>query len=163
MTGTALSLSELPSALAGKFPGKVTPVPGRKDMLAALKVLPEAIVPVSQFLRDQGTFEHCALVSGVDWIDRIEVLYHLWSDEYKGYLELSVDLPADEPHVASVTPVWSGANWHERETWDMLGVRFDGHPDLRRVLMPEGYRFHPLRKSFELREPEELEVKARHV
>ena len=118
---------------------------------------------VAKFLRDEGTFCHCALVLGVDWIDHMETLYFLWSDALKGYVEVSVRLPADDPHVDSISGVWSGAVWHEREAWDMLGIRFDGHPDLRRLLMPEGYEFHPLRKSFELREPEELEVKARHV
>ncbi len=156
-------LRPLIPGITAQFPQDVTVLPRRKDMLAVLKVTPARVAEVAKYLRDVGSFEHCALVSGVDWVDHLEVLYHLWSDSLKGYIELTVDLPSEDPHVPSVTEIWRGANWHERETWDMLGVRFDGHPDLRRVLMPEGYQFHPLRKSFELHEPEELEVKARHV
>jgi NADH-quinone oxidoreductase subunit C len=151
------------SRLREDFPMEISDVGSRPGVLAVLKVRPESIVDLCTHLRDKATFSHCALVAGVDWVDRFEVIYVLWSDELRGYLELSLDVPGPDPHVASVSGVWGGATWHERETWDLVGIRFDGHPDLRRVLMPEGYRFHPLRKSFELREPEELEVKAHYV
>jgi NADH-quinone oxidoreductase subunit C len=160
---TDLTLAALLPALESRFGPDVKVLPSRKEVLGVVQVKVDRLVEVARFLHDQGTFTHCALVSGVDWIEHIEVLYHLWSDALKGYLEITVETAPEDPHVPSVTSIWRGANWHERETWDMLGVRFDGHPDLRRVLMPEGYRFHPLRKSFELHEPEELEVKARHV
>jgi NADH-quinone oxidoreductase subunit C len=163
MKGTSLTWDQLLANLKAGFQVGLIEVGSRPGVLAILKVRPESIVEISTYLRDQGTFAHCSLVAGVDWNDRFEVLYHLWSDALKGYLEMTLELPPEEPHVASVAGIWPGASWHERETWDLLGIRFDGHPDLRRVLMPEGYRFHPLRKSFELREPEELEVKARHV
>lgn len=163
MPGKERSFHDVLQALGARFPSDLLDVSAREGMLSVLKIRPGAVVPVMTFLRDEGTFEHCALVTAVDWRDRFEILYHLWSDEWRGYLELSADVPAEDPHIDSVSGVWYGANWHEREAWDLLGVRFDGHPDLRRLLMPEGYRFHPLRKSFELHEPEELEVKARHV
>jgi NADH-quinone oxidoreductase subunit C len=163
MTASSLTWDQLLANLKSGFQADLINVSSRPGVLAILSVRPEAIVEICTYLRDKGTFGHCSLVAGVDWKDKVEVFYHLWSDALKGYLELTLELPSEEPHVASVTGVWPGASWHEREAWDLLGIRFDGHPDLRRVLMPEGYRFHPLRKSFELREPEELEVKARHV
>lgn len=149
--------------LKEKFGGDLLEVSQRSGVLSILHVRPEAILRLATFLRDEGTFVHCALVDGVDWVGTMEVIYTLWSDGLKGYLEISLRIPSEDPHVDSVTGVWGGASWHEREAWDLLGIRFDGHPDLRRLLMPEGYKFHPLRKDFELREPEELEVKARHV
>jgi NADH-quinone oxidoreductase subunit C len=163
MTDTRSIWDQLLVKVQEKFKSDIISTSSRPGVLAILKVRPESIVKLCTFLRDTCTFKHCAMVAGVDWKDRVEVLYHLWSDAFKGYLELTLDLPAEDPHVASVARVWPGASWHEREAWDLLGIRFDGHPDLRRVLMPEGYRFHPLKKSFELREPEELEVKSRHV
>ncbi len=160
------AVSSWPEALArlkAEVPDAITGESARPGVLAVLAVPAPSIRRLATWLRDEGTFSHCSLVLGIDWIDHMEVVYHLWSDALKGYLELSVTLPAEDPHVDSLGGVWGGAIWHERETWDLLGIRFDGHPDPRRLLMPEGYKFHPLRKSFELREPEELEVKSRHV
>ena len=154
--------SDLLARLRGQFPQdvlEVRKVPGR---LGRVEVRPEAILRICRYLRDEQTFAHCAMVGGVDWKETREVIYHLWSDERKGYLELSLRVPAEDPHVESVAGLWPGANWHEREIWDLLGIRFDHHPDLRRLFLPEGYEFHPLLKTFELHEPEPLEVKTRH-
>ena len=87
----------------------------------------------------------------------------LWSDTDRTYLVLSTDLPAENPHIETAVGVWPSADWHERETWEMVGITFDHHPDLRHLLMPEDYKFNPLLRSFKLHEPEELEVKTRHV
>jgi NADH-quinone oxidoreductase subunit C len=79
---------------------------------------------------------------------RFEVNYHLVSLEMQARLRLKVRLPGNEPVVTSVTPVWPTANWHERETFDLFGIRFDGHPDLRRILMPDEWEGYPLRKDY---------------
>ena len=97
------------------------------------------------------TFEHCSTVIGVDYVDHMTVVYHL-SNYYNGLMiELSTDLPADDLHVESVTCVWEGANWHERETWELFGIVFDNHPKLERLLTPKTYEFFPFRKSYKLR------------
>jgi NADH:ubiquinone oxidoreductase subunit C len=114
-------------------------------------------------VRDDLGFPHCAMVAGIDWVDHREVLYVLWSDDVKQYLQLSTSVPADDAHVESASSVWPSANWHEREAWEMVDITFDHHPDLRHLLTPDGYVFHPLLRSFKLHEPEELEVKVRHV
>jgi NADH-quinone oxidoreductase subunit C len=145
------------------FPDSVLEASDRQGILARVRIEPRAILPICRWLRDVAGFCHCSLVAGIDWVETREVLYHLWSDEMKVYLELFAILPSDDPHIDSVGEVWRGALWHERETWDLVGIRFDHHPDLRRLFMPEGYQYHPLLKSLELHEPEELEVKARHV
>ncbi|MGP8074709.1 MAG: NADH-quinone oxidoreductase subunit C [Thermoplasmata archaeon] len=114
-------------------------------------------------VHDELGFTHLSMVGGIDWVDHREVFYVVWSDAARQYAILSTDVPADDPRVESASPVWPSANWHERETWEMVDVTFDHHPDIRHLLMPDGYTFHPLLRSFKLHEPEELEVKTRHV
>lgn len=79
---------------------------------------------------------------------RFEVVYHLYSLTHKRYVRLRVPVDADPPAVDSVTGLWAAANWHEREAFDMFGITFTGHPDLRRMYMPEEFEHHPLRKDF---------------
>jgi NADH-quinone oxidoreductase subunit C len=95
-----------------------------------------------------------ALLSDVTGVDRFpveprfELNYHLVSLERRERLRLKVRVASDDPRVESVTSVWPTANWHEREIFDLFGVRFEGHPDLRRILMPENWEGHPLRKDY---------------
>jgi len=86
--------------------------------------------------------------SGVDYKDRIEVVYHLFSYQHRHGAVLKVKLPRDNPSVATLEGVWKSANWMEREIFDLLGVNFEGHSDMRRILMPEDWIGHPLRKDF---------------
>jgi NADH-quinone oxidoreductase subunit C len=94
-------------------------------------------------------------VAGVDWSQgvspRFTVVYHLLSTTDHDYVRVAADCRDDaSPELPSVTSLWHGANWHEREAFDMFGIRFTGHPDLRRILMWDGYPHHPLRKDFPL-------------
>ena len=90
--------------------------------------------------------------------ERIEVVYHLYSMAHKhGPVTLKVKLPRENPAVASVTPIWRGAEFQEREVYDLFGVRFEGHPDLRRILMWEGFEGHPMRKDYVVEDQDVLE------
>jgi len=117
-------------------------------------ILPERIVEAAQFLKldpDQA-FEMLIDLTGIHFSDRdweYEVLYHLYSFRSNARLRLKIRL-AETNHAPTVTGVWSGADWQEREAFDLVGIVFDGHPDLRRILMPEDFEFHPLRKDFPL-------------
>lgn len=119
-------------------------------------VKPEAIVRVCQFLRDEPGLEYNFLSSvtgvdlGVETDPRFEVVYHLYSISQHHRIRLKVRVNEDEL-VPTVTGVWKAADWYERETYDLFGVEFDGHPDLRRIMMPDDYEGHPLRKDFPLR------------
>jgi NADH-quinone oxidoreductase subunit C len=87
----------------------------------------------------------------VDWHPRqprFEVVYHLFSIPNKRYLRLKVKLQGEDANIDSLTPIWPGANFFEREVFDLFGVRFDGHPDLTRIMMPENWEGHPLRKDY---------------
>jgi NADH-quinone oxidoreductase subunit C len=93
----------------------------------------------------------CGVDRGPEEEPRFEVNYHLFSTTKLHRLRLKVLLNDEDPHVPTVTGVWRTANWHERETFDMFGVIFDGHPDLRRILLPDDWQGHALRKDFPLR------------
>ena len=114
----------------------------------------DALVDVCTFLKgDSATrMEMLVDVTAVDWLGRrtprFEVVYHLHSLSLKHRLRLKVPVDGPNPVVPSLCGVWRGANWPERETWDMYGIRFDGHPDLRRVLLYEEFEGHPLRKDY---------------
>ncbi|HEV2449480.1 MAG TPA: NADH-quinone oxidoreductase subunit C [Thermoplasmata archaeon] len=152
---------EISKRLGDRFPGAVVePFAGSAGRIRFPAPL---LLRLATEVRDALGFDHLAQVGGIDWVDEREVFYTLWSDREKQYLFLSTRVPAAAPHLDSVTSVYPAANWHERETWELVGISFDHHPDLRPLLTPTGYQFHPLLRSFRLHEPEELEVKVRDV
>jgi NADH-quinone oxidoreductase subunit C len=113
------------------------------------------IVRICQFLRDDADVQFDSLrdLCGADFYrpdSRFEVIYNLYSLKNKFRLRLKVRLEETDLHVPTMTGVWSTADWHERETYDMYGIIFDGHPDLRRMYMPEEFEYFPLRKDFPL-------------
>jgi NADH-quinone oxidoreductase subunit C len=97
---------------------------------------------------DGIAYESCNFIAAVDNGERLEAVYHLYSFASNTYLELHVDTPRDKPVLPTVTDVWPAADWHEREAWDMMGIRFEGHPDLRRILLGDDWVGHPLRKDY---------------
>jgi NADH-quinone oxidoreductase subunit C len=137
-----------------------------------IEVSPAGLVPLCLYLRDQPDLRFNLLncISGVDyfeadpkkaakvdWQPHLEVVYHLWSLPHKTSLVLKVILPrwkddraGELPEVPTVSGVWRTADWHEREVYDLSGVHFVGHPDPRRILCPEDWVGHPLRKDYEM-------------
>jgi NADH/F420H2 dehydrogenase subunit C len=106
------------------------------------------LVAVCRFLRDQLGFDMLSCISGVDMLDHLETVYHLRSLTRKQLLQIKVRLDHEKPEVDSVVSVWPTANWLERETYDMYGIKFAGHPDLRRMLLDDDFEGYPLLKSF---------------
>ena len=88
------------------------------------------------------------MLAGVDYKDRIEVVYVLYSMTHKHRYTLKCRLPRENPRISTVESVWSVANWHEREAYDMFGIVFEGHSDLRRILCPDDWEGYPLRKDY---------------
>ncbi len=108
---------------------------------------------VALFCRDTLGYDMLLDICSVDHYGshpRFEVVYELYSIAHKSHLRLKCTTSEEEAEVESVTDIWPTANWHEREVWDLMGIRFRNHPDLRRILMWEGYPYHPLRKEFPL-------------
>lgn len=117
-----------------------------------IAVNPGAIVDVCRFLRDEPElgFDCLSNQTGVDYASEglLQVVYHLYSYVHRHAIVVKVDVPRDAPELPSVVGVWPAADWLEREIYDLIGVTFTGHPDLRRLLMPEDWVGHPLRKDF---------------
>jgi NADH-quinone oxidoreductase subunit C len=114
---------------------------------------PHDLREVAQRCRDELSFDYLLDISSVDNFGsepRFEVVYELYSLTLSVHLRLKLRVSEDAPTVDTVSDIWPTANWHEREIWDMMGLRFNGHPDLRRILMWEGYPYFPLRKEFPL-------------
>ena len=111
----------------------------------------EDVVEVCAFLKETPElgFDYLMSLTAVDWPEHMDVVYHLYSIPHKRYATLKVKLGREKPVIRSVSSVWMAANWQEREVYDMFGIKFEGHPDLRRILTVEGFEGYPLRKDFE--------------
>ncbi len=133
----------------GQITGRaVSPTLYKGDYLG-LSVERESLVAVCRFLRDQLGFDLLSCISGVDMLDHLETVYHLRSTTRGQLLQLKVRLDHEKPEVDSVVSVWQTANWLERETYDMYGIHFTGHPDLRRMLLDDDFEGYPLLKNFQ--------------
>ncbi len=119
-----------------------------------LHVKVSRLVEVSMILRDKLKFEMCLGVSGVNYPDdkdrELHAVYPLLSMTNNQRIRLEVSVPDSHPHIPSLVEVWAGNNWNERETFDMFGIVFDGHPGLTRILMPDDWQGHPQRKDYAL-------------
>jgi NADH-quinone oxidoreductase subunit C len=163
-TAEGPATSPIVAALRGENPvwvvdviealGETTIVVPREQIVAACTFLKTAAGLEFNFLADL-----CGFDRGPEEEPRFEVNYHLFSTTKHHRVRLKVILTEDDIHVPTVSTVWRTANWHERETYDLFGVIFDGHPDLRRILLPDDWQGHALRKDFPLRgyEPYSLE------
>jgi NADH-quinone oxidoreductase subunit C len=143
----------LRSRLEKRFTGRLTgPVRQRHDT-TELRIAAADLVEVTRALHDEPDLDFAILadLAGVDTGDHMQVVYHLWSAKTPDWLRLIADgLPRDNPRIATLTGLWPGAEWMEREAYDMFGIIFEGNRDLRRIYMPPDYTSFPLRKDFYL-------------
>jgi NADH-quinone oxidoreductase subunit C len=159
-----LTPSQLVTALQREHPewiadviealGEVTAIVPREHIVAVCSLLKTSPDSQFDFLADL-----CGTDAGPEAEPRFAVNYHLFSTVSYQRLRLKVLLNEGHAHVPTVTSVWRTANWHERETYDLVGVIFDGHPDLRRILLPDDWQGHALRKDFPLRGYEPYSLK----
>ena len=141
---------EIFDCLKEKFGEKVIDLTDAIDPF--IRVDAGAIAEVAAYLRDDEAmrFESLMCQGGVDYEDHLTVVYHLFSTPYRHKIVLKVEVDREDAHVPTVEHVWPVANWHEREAYDMFGVVFDGHSDLRRILCPEDWEGFPLRRDYEV-------------
>ena len=121
-----------------------------------LEIAPAKIASICGFLKYDQKFVRLSTVTAVDRYPaepRFEVVYHLHCVERKERLRLKCRLRGEDPAIESVTPVWAGAGWYEREVFDLFGIRFLNHPDLRRIMLPDDWEGHPLRKDYPIMGP----------
>ena len=109
----------------------------------------EELLKVAEKVNEMG-FDNLSVITGVDYKDRFEVVYNFFSYRKKQNLVLKVVLGHEDPVVDSLASIWKVADWLERETYDLVGIKFSGHPDLKRILLPEGWIGHPLRKDYDM-------------
>lgn len=134
-------------AITGENPEAVDPY---------VQVTPAAVIDIAAFLRDTAEleFDFLMAVTGIDLmgleegVDDLRVEYHFFSYRHLHTIVIRTEVPRDEPVVPSLSDLYPTADWNEREAWDLLGIRFEGHPDLRRILLPEEWEGHPLRKDW---------------
>jgi len=142
-----------------RFPEEVLDVKEFRGQVS-VTLKKERILDIFRYLHDDPDLflDYLVDVCGVDYLGkkekRFEVVYHLYSIKHRHAVRVKAEVAGDKPSIDSVMPIWAGANWHEREAYDMCGIVFVGHPDLRRVLLPEDWEGYPLRKDYPLKGPE---------
>jgi len=143
--------TDIRNRLAAKLGAKIGELsPAKMDPF--LVVQPADLVEICRALKDDEDlcFDCLMNLSAIDWPkkNQIEVVYHLWSYARRHAFILKLSLPRENPEIQSIESVWKSADWLEREQYDLLGVVFKGHPDLRRIMLPDDWVGHPLRKDY---------------
>ncbi len=148
-----MTKSYLLETIKAQFPAAVLETSAfRGDETVIIKK--EALFDAAAFLKGELGFDFLMDLTAADYLPReprFELVCHFYSSKHNYRLRLKCPVAADDAQVASLTPLWAGANWFEREVYDMFGIRFNGHPDLRRILMYDGFEGHPLRKDYPLK------------
>jgi NADH-quinone oxidoreductase subunit C len=152
MTDHATDAAALVSALTAALGGEGWEASASQDQ-PTIYVTSVRLLETCRYLRDTPgqLFRLLADVTAVDWLPReprYEVVYHLSSPEERRRLRIKTRVSGADPHVPTVAAIWPAAGWLEREVWDLFGIVFDDHPDLRRLLMPDDWEGHPLRKDY---------------
>jgi NADH-quinone oxidoreductase subunit C len=147
-----MTIADVAARLTAAFPGLITVLPEFRGETTLLLSDRTRVADVARWLKSDCRFDYLVDISSVDNLGREprwEVVYEFYSYADAHHLRLKT-LAEEEQSVPSLVPVFATADWHEREIFDMMGIRFDGHPDLRRILMWDGYPYYPLRKDFPL-------------
>jgi NADH-quinone oxidoreductase subunit C len=149
---------EIAEKIKEKFPDQVVDVAEFRDQVSVI-VKKGQSAAILRYLHDDPhlSLDHLQDLTAVDYLNkkdvRFEVVYNLYSIKYRHAIRIRAQVPDNDLKISSVVPIWEGADWHERECFDMFGIDFVGHPDLRRILMPEDWEGHPLRKDYPLAGP----------
>lgn len=154
-----MTFEEIKNKIISSFGAEIILAEQAEQLQASICISAEHLQKLCSFLRDEPElyFDYLNCLSGVDYgIDKSElaVVYHLSSIPYKHQLVIKVMIPFDRtsatlPSIPSVSSIWRSADWHEREAFDMYGIQFEGHPDMRRILCPDDWEGFPLRKDYE--------------
>ena len=135
-------------ALLDNFPTAVTDFKKLGAGVVRTRVERRDLFKACKFLRDSQGFEHLSMITAVEYESKFELLYHITSYQHRLLLELITTTPKEDPSVDSVSAIWGGADWQERESYDLMGIKFNNHPKLERILLPNDFMYHPLRKDF---------------
>ena len=141
---------EILQQIQSRFPEEIRTSEVRRGE-ACLTIRGDKSLEICRFIKEELRYDYLNCLSGVDWIadGEMEVVYNISSLNQAGKITLRARIPRNEPALRSVVSLWGTANWHEREAFDLFGVHFENHPDLRRILLPEDWIGHPLRKDYQ--------------
>ena len=141
---------ELDQLLPGAFAAEGAVSAETRPGYSGYQVAPDRLVEVATALRDQGGYSYLSAATAVDYPDKnaVEMVYHLYRPTGGPGAVLHVQAPRDAAVLPSLVPVYPGAEFQEREAWDLMGIRFTGHPNLKRLLLWEGFEGHPLRRDY---------------
>lgn len=134
--------------LKSRFGAKLTSSEIVRRQLVKVVIDRGDLVDLCRYLKDDLGFAYLSCISAVDWKDHFESVYHIENYATGSVVQVNARIPHDDPKIASVCSVWNAANFHEREAWDLMGIVYEGHPNLTRILLPDDFKFHPLRKDF---------------
>lgn len=149
-----MKASEVFERLEKKFPGKGLEFFGQEEVGGDpyIRIPADSLVEVCQFLKQDPDLDfkmlHC--LSAVDYGEVFASVIHLYSFSHPGKLAVRTDCPREAPKIPSLADVWKAANWHERESFDLMGIVYEGHPDLKRILLSDDWEGHPLRKDYQM-------------
>ncbi len=139
---------EVLAGLKAAFTSKLKDAKAVRERLVEIVIDRADLIDVCTYLKNTLGFEHLSCITAVDWKDHFESIYHI-ENYYNGCMvQVNAQIPYDDPKIASLTGLWHAADFLEREMWDLMGVEYTGHPNLVRILLPEDFKFHPLRKEF---------------
>ncbi|MFQ5800249.1 MAG: NADH-quinone oxidoreductase subunit C [Candidatus Hydrothermarchaeales archaeon] len=155
---------EIIEALRGEFKDGIIHAVDARERRVVLTIKQDILEDMCRYLKEELEFDHLTSIAAVDrsrlvtgmrekqllYYNDFEVVYHMWSYSKKSVVEIKTVVRKDDPVLPSITSIWRTANWQEREAFDLMGVRFKGHPDLRRILLPPWWKGHPLRKDYEM-------------
>jgi len=154
-----MELLEITEKIKEKFPEEIVDIKEFRGQIS-VTLKKGRIVEICRYLHDEPelSFDYLVDLCGVDYLGRkakrFEVVYHLYSITHRCGIRLKAEVGEDDLTIDSVVPLWAGVNWHERECFDMYGIVFKGHPDHRRILLPEDWEGHPLRKDYPVQGPD---------
>jgi len=139
---------EIRAQLVARFGDRLREAQVVRPQVARIVIDRKDLVEVCTYLKEALAFEHLSCITAVDWKDHFEGIYHVSNWHNGCVVQVTAHIPLDDPRIDSVVPLWNAANYHEREAWDLMGVVYEGHPKLERILLPKDFKFHPLRKDF---------------
>ena len=150
IASAGLTIEQVAEGLMAAFGDELTDVSVQEPDTVVARLGRDKLKSVARRLHDLDgrAYEMLNFIAAVDRLTHFESVYHLYSYASNTCLQLHVEVPRSKPEVDSVTDVWPSADWHEREAWDMMGIKYLGHPDLRRILLRDDFIGHPLRKDY---------------
>jgi len=139
---------EIYAQLVARFKDRLAWARVVRPRVVAIAIDRAHLIEVCTYLKEALAFEHLSCVTAIDWKDHFESVYHVSNWHNGCIVQVTARIPYDDPRIASVVALWHAAEYHEREAWDLMGIVYEGHPKLERILLPKDFEFHPLRKDF---------------